>query len=69
MIIYLDQDCQKMAIHYSSGWGGNQSAGYIKLFENIDGTWTQIGKITGDSTLDNSGQLRLGISSGFIWRW
>ena len=46
-----------------SGWGGNQSAGYIKLFENIDGTWTQIGKITGDSTLDNSGQLRLGISS------
>ena len=50
-------------IHGQYPFSSGNGDGYVKLFENIDSTWTEIGKITGDPNLHNNGQLRFGMSS------
>lgn len=51
--VSLSSDGSKVAI---GGWGANTSAGYVQIFENINGTWTQMGSdINGEATDDRSG--------------
>ena len=51
--ISLSSDGSKVAV---GGWGANTSAGYVQIFENINGTWTQMGSdINGEANDDRSG--------------